>query len=137
MLGIRPDGTKEMLGLWIEQAEEAKFWLRVMNDLKARGLADIPIAVVDGLKGFPDATTAVFPETVVQTCIVHLIWNSRSSCRGTTARRSFRSPERFTALGTPTPAGRQSAHGPADRQCRSCSIFERYAMSSRRLHLKI
>lgn len=75
-LGIRPDGTKEILGLWIEQTEGAKFWLRVMNELKARGLADILIAVVDGLKGFPDAITAVFPQTIVQTCIVHLIRNS-------------------------------------------------------------
>lgn len=72
-LGVRCDGCKEVLGLWIEQAEGAKFWLRVMSELKARGLNDILIAIVDGLKGFPDAITAVFPKTVVQTCIVHLI----------------------------------------------------------------
>lgn len=72
-LGVRCDGRKEILGLWIEQAEGAKFWLRVMSELKARGLNDILIAIVDGLKGFPDAITAVFPRTVVQTCIVHLI----------------------------------------------------------------
>ena len=75
-LGIQPDGTKEILGIWIEQTEGAKFWMRVMNELKNRGVADILIAVVDGLKGFPDAINAVFPETVVQTCIVHLIRNS-------------------------------------------------------------
>lgn len=75
-LGIQPDGTREILGLWIEQTEGAKFWLRVMNELKARGVADILIAVTDGLKGFPDAITAVFPQTVVQTCIVHLIRHS-------------------------------------------------------------
>lgn len=75
-LGIQPDGTKEILGLWIEQTEGAKFWLRVMNELKARGVGDILIAVTDGLKGFPDAITAVFPQTVVQTCIVHLIRHS-------------------------------------------------------------
>jgi putative transposase len=75
-LGILPDGTKEILGIWIEQTEGAKFWLRVMNELKNRGLSDILIAVVDGLKGFPEAITAVFPETVVQTCIVHLIRHS-------------------------------------------------------------
>jgi putative transposase len=75
-LGIRPDGTKEILGLWIEQTEGAKFWLRVMNELKNRGAADILIAVVDGLKGFPEAIEAVFPQTVVQTCIVHLIRHS-------------------------------------------------------------
>ncbi len=75
-LGILPDGTKHVLGLWIEQTEGAKFWLRVMNELKNRGLHDILIAVVDGLKGFPEAINAVFPETVVQTCIVHLIRHS-------------------------------------------------------------
>jgi len=75
-LGILGDGTKHVLGLWIEQTEGAKFWLRVMNELKNRGLNDILIAVVDGLKGFPEAINAVFPETVVQTCIVHLIRHS-------------------------------------------------------------
>jgi putative transposase len=72
-IGIRPSGHKEVLGLWIEQTEGAKFWLRVMNELKSRGTNDILIAVVDGLKGFPEAITTVFPETVVQTCIVHLM----------------------------------------------------------------
>lgn len=75
-IGMRCSGHKEVLGLWIEQTEGAKFWLRVMNELKARGVNDMLIAVVDGLKGFPEAITAVFPETVVQTCIVHLIRNS-------------------------------------------------------------
>jgi putative transposase len=75
-LGVRPDGTKEVLGLWIEQTEGAKFWLRVMNELKDRGVEDILIAVVDGLKGFPEAIAAVFPRTQVQACIVHLIRNS-------------------------------------------------------------
>jgi len=64
------------LGIWIEHSEGAKFWLRVVNDLKIRGVQDILIAVVDGLKGFPEAINAVFPETTVQTCIVHLIRNS-------------------------------------------------------------
>jgi putative transposase len=75
-LGVRPDGTKEVLGLWIEQTEGAKFWLRVMNELRDRGIADILIAVVDGLKGFPEAIAAVFPKTQVQACVVHLIRNS-------------------------------------------------------------
>ena len=75
-LGVLPDGTKEILGIWIEQTEGAKFWLRVVNELKSRGVQDILIAVVDGLKGFPDAITAVFPEATVQTCIVHLLRNS-------------------------------------------------------------
>jgi len=77
-LGILPDGSKEIVGIWIEQTEGAKFWLRVMNELKNRGVADILIAVVDGLKGFPEAINAVFPETIVQTCIVHLLRNSMS-----------------------------------------------------------
>lgn len=72
-IGMRPSGHKEVLGLWVEQTEGAKFWLRVMNELKTRGTNDILIAVVDGLKGFPEAITMVYPETVVQTCIVHLI----------------------------------------------------------------
>ena len=75
-IGVRSSGHKEVLGLWIEHTEGAKFWLRVMNDVKARGPQDVLIAVVDGLKGFPDAITAVFPDTIVQTCIVHLIRHS-------------------------------------------------------------
>jgi putative transposase len=75
-LGILPDGTRDVLGLWIEQSEGAKFWLKVFNDLKNRGVADILIAVVDGLKGFPESIEAAFPRTTVQTCIVHLIRNS-------------------------------------------------------------
>jgi putative transposase len=75
-LGILPDGTKDILGIWIEQTEGAKFWLRVMNELKNRGVGDVLIAVVDGLKGFPEAINAVFPQTIVQTCIVHLLRNS-------------------------------------------------------------
>ena len=77
-LGVRADGTKDVLGLWIEQTEGAKFWLRVMNELRHRGVQDILIAVVDGLKGFPEAISAVFPRTQVQACIVHLIRNSLS-----------------------------------------------------------
>jgi putative transposase len=75
-LGVRADGTKEILGLWLEQNEGAKFWLRVMNELRNRGVEDILIAVVDGLKGFPEAILAVFPDATVQTCIVHLLRNS-------------------------------------------------------------
>ncbi len=72
-IGMRASGHKEVLGLWIEHSEGAKFWLRVMNEIRGRGTQDILIAVVDGLKGFPEAISAVFPDTVVQTCIVHLI----------------------------------------------------------------
>ncbi len=75
-LAITGEGDKEVLGLWIEQTECAKFWLKVMNELKTRGVQDVLIAVVDGLKGFPEAIGASFPQTIVQTCIVHLIRNS-------------------------------------------------------------
>lgn len=79
-IGIAMDGTKEILGLWIEQTEGAKFWLRVMNELRTRGIKDCLIAVVDGLKGFPQAINSVFPETQVQTCIVHLMRHGLSLC---------------------------------------------------------
>lgn len=79
-LGVAADGTRDVLGLWIEQTEGAKFWLKVMNELRNRGVEDILIAVVDGLKGFPAAITAVFPQTTVQTCIVHLTRFSLAYC---------------------------------------------------------
>jgi transposase-like protein len=75
-LGVLPDGTRDILGLWIENTEGAKFWMKVFNDLKTRGVADILIAVTDGLKGMPEALAAIFPATTLQTCIVHLIRNS-------------------------------------------------------------
>ena len=75
-LGVRADGGKEILGLWLEQNEGAKFWLRVTNELKNRGVEDVLLAVVDGLKGFPEAILAVFPEATVQTCVVHLLRHS-------------------------------------------------------------
>ncbi len=75
-LGVLPDGSREILGLWIEGTEGAKFWMKVFNDLKTRGVNDILIAVTDGLKGMPEALGAVYPATTLQTCIVHLIRNS-------------------------------------------------------------
>ncbi|UGW93622.1 IS256 family transposase [Pseudomonas aeruginosa] len=75
-LGVLPDGTRDILGLWIEGTEGAKLWMKVFNDLKTRGVGDILIAVTDGLKGIPEALAAVFPATTLQTCIVHLIRNS-------------------------------------------------------------
>lgn len=75
-LGVLPDGTRDILGLWIESTEGAKFWMKVFNDLKTRGVQDVLIAVTDGLKGIPEALGAVFPATTLQTCIVHLIRNS-------------------------------------------------------------
>jgi putative transposase len=86
-LGVNLDGAKELLGLWIAQTEGAKFWLQVVTELKNRGVADIFIACVDGLKGFPEAIEAVFPKTAVQLCIVHRVrhslnyvaWNRRKA----------------------------------------------------------
>jgi len=75
-LGVQPDGTRDILGLWIENTEGAKFWMKVFNDLRTRGVNDILIAVTDGLKGMSEALGAVFPATTLQTCIVHLIRNS-------------------------------------------------------------
>jgi putative transposase len=86
-LAILPDGRRDILGLWIEQTEGAKFWLKVFTEVRARGCEDILIAVTDGLKGMPEALEAVFPHTTLQTCIVHLIrqsleyasWRDRAS----------------------------------------------------------
>ena len=75
-LGINLEGQKELLGIWIAENEGAKFWLSVLTEMQARGLQDILIACVDGLKGFPDAIESVYPETKVQLCIVHMVRNS-------------------------------------------------------------
>lgn len=75
-IGVGVEGNKEVLGIWLERTEGAKFWMKIMNELRTRGVEDIFIACVDGLKGFPEAIEAVFPRTVVQTCIVHMIRNS-------------------------------------------------------------
>ena len=75
-LAILPDGTRDVLGIWIEQTEGAKFWLKVFTDLKTRGCQDILIAVTDGLKGMSEALAAGYPATTLQTCIVHLLRNS-------------------------------------------------------------
>ena len=76
VLGVKTDGKKEVLGLYLGENEGAKFWLQVLTDLQNRGVKDILIASVDGLKGFPEAITSVFPNTEVQLCIVHQIRNS-------------------------------------------------------------
>ena len=75
-LAVLPDGTRDILGIWIEQTEGAKFWLKVFNDLKTRGCLDIIIAVTDGLKGMSEALAVAYPSTTLQTCLVHLIRNS-------------------------------------------------------------
>lgn len=74
--GIDLEGNKEVLGIWIGECEGARFWLRVCSELKNRGVQDIFIACIDGLKGFPEAITSVFPNTTIQLCIIHLIRNS-------------------------------------------------------------
>ena len=75
-LGVNLDGHKEVLGLWVAKEEGAKFWLKVVTELKNRGVKDMFIACVDGLKGFPEAIESVYPETQVQLCIVHMVRNS-------------------------------------------------------------
>jgi putative transposase len=75
-LGVNLEGERDVLGMWFQETEGAKFWMAVLNELKQRGIQDILIACVDGLKGFPEAIEAVFPKTTVQTCIVHLIRHS-------------------------------------------------------------
>jgi len=75
-LAVLPDGSRDVLGIWIEQTEGAKFWMKVFTDLKTRGCQDILIAVTDGLKGMSEALAAVYPATTLQTCIVHLLRNS-------------------------------------------------------------
>ena len=75
-LGVTVDGERDVLGMWFQEAEGAKFWMQVLSELKQRGVSDILLCCVDGLKGFPEAIEAIFPQTVVQTCIVHLIRHS-------------------------------------------------------------
>ena len=75
-LGVNMEGHKELLGLWLSENEGAKFWLNVLTELQNRGVKDILIACVDGLKGFPEAIESIFPNTEVQLCVVHQIRNS-------------------------------------------------------------
>ena len=75
-MGITLEGDRDVLGLWFQETEGAKFWMQVLTELKQRGVSDILICCVDGLKGFPEAIEAIFPRTTVQTCIVHLLRHS-------------------------------------------------------------
>jgi putative transposase len=75
-LGVNMDGYKELMGLWVGESEGSKFWLNVLTELKNRGVQDILIACVDGLKGFPDAIESVYPKTEIQLCIIHMVRNS-------------------------------------------------------------
>ena len=107
------DGTKEILGLWIEQSEGAKFWLRVMNELRDRGVEDVLIAILDGLNGFPEAITAAFPQTQVQTCIVHLLRHSLEfvSYKDRKAERTAQISAACTLAGCPERAAEFIADG--------------------------
>jgi putative transposase len=71
-LGVTVEGERDVLGMWFQETEGTKFWMQVLNDLRQRGVQDILICCVDGLRGFPEAIEAIYPQTVVQTCIVHL-----------------------------------------------------------------
>ena len=126
-IGITCDGAKEILGLWIEQTDGAKFWLRVMNALKSRGVGDLLIAVAEGWKGFSEAITTVFPDCVVQTCLVHLVryslqfasWKERKGlARALKAIYASASPETAAAALDRFEAGpsgeRKILHTPAD-----------------------
>lgn len=108
-LGVLPDGSRDILGLWIEGTEGAKFWMKVFNDLKTRGVGDILIAVTDGLKGMPEALGAVFPATTLQTCIVHLI-------RGSLDYASWKDRKTLAAAIKPiyTAANAEAAQGELD-----------------------
>ena len=75
-LGVTVEGERDVLGMWFQETEGAKFWMQVLSELKQRGVADILLCCVDGLKGFPEAIEAIYPDTVVQTCVVHLIRHS-------------------------------------------------------------
>jgi putative transposase len=92
-LGITLDGDRDVLGLWFQQTEGAKFWMQVLGELKHRGVSDILICCVDGLKGFPEAIEAIFPQTTVQTCIVHLIRHSLKYVPPPRARTGRPGPE--------------------------------------------
>jgi len=87
-LGVTVEGERDVLGMWFQETEGAKFWMQVLSELKQRGVSDILLCCVDGLKGFPEAIEAIFPATTVQTCIVHLIRHSLRYVRGASASRS-------------------------------------------------
>jgi putative transposase len=123
-LGVTVDGDRDVLGMWFQETEGAKFWLQVLTELKQRGVRDVLICCVDGLKGFPDAIEAVFPETWVQTCIVHLIRHSLRYVPRRERERVARDRNRSTPRPTPTP--------PRRRCTRSTSAGASASRSSRR-----
>lgn len=104
-LGVDREGQKDVLGLWVEQTEGAKFWLRVLGELRGRGVQDVLIALVDGLTGFPDAVHAVYPDAQVHQCVVHLVrqslvhvgWQERKAAAAQ-LRRVYHAPGEAAAL---------------------------------------
>jgi len=106
-IGVGLDGMKEVLGLWIAQTEGAKFWLQVVTELKNRGVNDILIACVDGLKGFPEAIESVFPQTEVQLCIVHLVRHSLNFVGWKERKEVARDLKRIYSAPTETAAEQQ------------------------------
>ena len=103
--GVRLDGERDVLGMWFQDAEGAKFWMHVLGDLKRRGVRDILICWVDGLTGFPEAIEATFPETTVQTCVVHLIRRSLRYVPRRELEKVARTSNRSTPPATLTPPG--------------------------------
>ena len=92
-LGVTVEGERDVLGMWFQETEGAKFWMQVLSELKQRGVADILLCCVDGLKGFPEAIEAIYPNTTVQTCIVHLIRHSLKLRAAAGARAGRPRPE--------------------------------------------
>ena len=109
-LGVTLDGERDVLGMWFQETEGAKFWMQVLNDLKTRGVRDILICCVDGLTGFPEAIEAIFPKTTVQTCIVHLIRSSLRYVPAVSASRSPGTSNRSTPPRAPTKPRPSSRH---------------------------
>jgi putative transposase len=137
-IGLTLEGRKEVLGIWLESNEGAKFWLRVLTELKNRGVQDVLFVCCDGLKGFPQAIEAAFPKATVQTCIVHQVRNSlvfvagrtarksRPTCAGSTPRRASRTRRRRWA--TSSRSGRRSTR----RSCRAGATTGRASCRSSR-----
>ena len=118
-LAVRPDGSRDILGIWIEQTEGAKFWMKVFTDLKTRGCHDILIAVTDGLKGMSEALGAIYPATTLQTCIVHLLRHSLDFVGGRNGRRSRSRCAPSTPPPAPRPPARRSTRLPRGRGARN------------------
>ncbi len=106
-LGVTVESERDVLGMWFAETEGAKFWMQVLAELKQRGVRDILICCVDGLKGFPEAIEAIFPKTVVQTCVVHLIRHSLKYVPRREREQVARTSSRSTPPQTLTPPSRR------------------------------